>query len=482
MSHLHQKTAFELSQLLQNKEITSVELTQDLIAQKEAVDSNIQAFLNTADAITQAKQIDEKRNAGESLSSLAGIGYALKDNICTKDYKTTCASRMLETFVPPYSATAFEKLEQAGGVFLGKVNLDEFAMGSSTETSYLQKTMNPYDLSRVPGGSSGGSAAAVSVGEAVFALGTDTGGSTRQPASFCGVVGMKPTYGRISRFGVAGFASSLDQVGCITKDVRDSAMVLSAIAGCDEKDATSARQEVPNWIQSCGQEIKGMRIGLPREYLTDCIDSQIKKAVFDLAKKLEGMGAVVSECSLPTTKAAVAAYYVISCAEASSNMGRFDGIRFGYRASEYSNLDEMLCASRGQGFGEQMKSRILFGTYALSAQNFDDYFIKAQKMRTLIREDFDAAFSQFDILLTPTTPTTAWKMGEELGKHMEHASNMCTTPINLAGLPAMSIPCGLDQLGLPMGAQFIGKAFDESSIFKVACAAEQCLPIIRPQI
>lgn len=482
MSELHSMSAHELKELLRKKELSSLELTESVLSRVERVEGGVQAYLaRNEQALDQARAVDKRRCAGEELPDLAGIPYALKDNICTRGIATTCASRMLEFFVPPYNAAVADKLHESEGVLLGKLNMDEFAMGSSTETSYFQKTKNPYDLNRVPGGSSGGSAAAVAAGEAVFALGTDTGGSIRQPASFCGVVGLKPTYGRISRFGVVAFASSLDQVGPITKDVADAAFVLRAIAGADMRDASSLQVDVPDYTRFLGQDVKGMRIGLPAEYFGSGISPGVRAAVENLAKKLEGEGAVVGECSLPRADAALAAYFIIASAEACSNLGRYDGVKYGYRAKDYSNLEDMICKTRSEGFGTEVKRRIMLGTYALSAGYFDAYYKKAQQVRTLVIQDFQKAFESYDVLLTPTAPSTAWRLGEMSDPVKMYAADICTVSVNVAGLPAMSIPIAQEN-GLPIGAQFIGKALCEGDLLRVGHAAERLCPGLRPTL
>ena len=482
MNELYQSSVHELAEMLQKKEVSSVEVTESVINRIENVDGQVKAYLARTDALKKAREVDERRAKGETLSPLAGIPFALKDNICTEGVLTTCSSRMLENFVPPYSAFVAKRLHQHDAVLMGKLNMDEFAMGSSTETSYMQKTCNPFDLSRVPGGSSGGSAAAVSADEAFFSLGTDTGGSIRQPASLCGVVGFKPTYGRVSRWGVIAFASSLDQVGSLTKNVTDSAMVLNAIAGRDPMDASSLNTDVPDYTKVLGKEIKGMRIGLPKEYFSEGIASEIRASVQDLAKKLQDQGAIVEECSLPYMKYALPTYYIISAAEVTSNLGRYDGVKYGYRAPDYDDLDDMIRKSRSEGFGAEVKRRIMLGTYVLSAGYYDAYYKRAQQVRTLIIRDFQKVFESFDILLTPTSPTTAWTFGGKSDLLEMYASDICTASVNVAGLPAMTIPCGLDTKGLPIGAQFIGNTLREEDILQMAFAAEQLLPTVKASL
>jgi len=474
MTKLYEKTAHELSKMLENKEISSAELTRAQIERIKEVEEQVEGYVTTVfdNAVKKAEEIDKKIAAGEKLSPLAGIPMAIKDNICTKDVKTTCASKMLHNFVPPYSATAFEKLSDS--VMVGKANMDEFAMGSSTENSYFKKTKNPFNLEHVPGGSSGGSAAIVSADEAIFALGSDTGGSIRQPASFCGVVGMKPTYGRVSRYGLVAFASSLDQIGPFTKDVTDCAMVLNEICGRDEKDSTSLPVEKSDFTSFLTGDVKGMKIGLPKEYLGEGISPEVREAVLKAAKAYEKMGAEVSECSLPMTEYALPAYYMISSAEASSNLARYDGIRFGYRAEGCEDLDDVFYKTRSEGFGKEVKRRIMLGTFVLSSGYYDAYYKKAQQVRTLVRDDFNKAFEKFDLLISPVAPITAWKFGEKSADPLQmYAADICTVSINIAGLPAMSMPCGLDSKGLPIGLQLIGKPMGDEEIIRAAYAYEQ---------
>ena len=477
---LTKKTVAELSSLLESGAVTSLELTECYLSKIEEKDPDICAYLTvTADlARAQAAASDERRKAARPLSPLDGVPYALKDNICTEGVTTTCASRMLEHFVPPYSATVAKKLEQAGCVLLGKLNMDEFAMGSSTETSYFKKTKNPRDLSRVPGGSSGGSAAAVAAELAPFAIGTDTGGSIRQPAAFCGVVGMKPTYGRVSRYGIVAFASSLDQVGPLTRTVEDSALILSVLAGQDEKDASSLPHAVPDYSAALCEPAKGLRVGLPKEFFGEGVAPSTRQAVRAAAKALEAQGAVVSECSLPLTDYALAAYYIISSAEACSNLGRYDGIKYGYRAENAKTINEIYTRSRSEGFGDEVKRRILLGTFALSSGYYDAYYNRAQQARTLIMEDYAKAFSQFDCLLTPVSPVTAWKFGEMSDDPLQmYAADVCTVSVNVAGLCGLSLPCGTDENGLPIGAQLIGKPLGEPALYRAGAALEKALSL-----
>ncbi|TCT15320.1 aspartyl/glutamyl-tRNA(Asn/Gln) amidotransferase subunit A [Natranaerovirga pectinivora] len=470
------KSAYELSEKLKNKEISSEELTRSYLDRLNEVEDKVKSYVTVCeeDAINTAKNIDERRAKGEKLGPLAGIPIGVKDNICTKNLKTTCSSKMLYNFEPPYDATVVSKIKENDLVILGKLNMDEFAMGSSTENSYFQKTKNPWDLDRVPGGSSGGSAAAVAARQAVFTLGSDTGGSIRQPASYCGVVGMKPTYGAVSRYGLVAFASSLDQIGPITKDVKDMALALNSIVGYDKMDSSSAKIEYPDYTTALGQDVKGMRIALPKEYFSDGIQSEIKEQVLNVAKEYEKLGAIVEEVELKTTEYALPAYYLISSAEASSNLARFDGVKYGYRAEKYDNLLELYKQTRDEAFGTEVKRRIMLGTYALSSGYYDAYYKKAQRVRTLIKNEFDAVFNNFDIILTPTVPATSFKFGAKTDNPIEmYMNDVCTVPINIAGLPALSMNCGFDKDGLPIGVQLIGKAFDESTILKVAYAYEK---------
>lgn len=473
---LYKKTAHELKDLLQSKEVSSVEVTQSYLDRIASVDDKVEAYITVSntEAIEQAKIVDEKRVKGEELSPLAGMPIGIKDNMCTKDILTTCGSKMLHNFVPPFNATVIEKLKVQDFVLLGKLNMDEFAMGSSTETSYFKKTKNPYDLERVPGGSSGGSAAAVAADEAVFTLGSDTGGSIRQPAHCCGVVGMKPTYGTVSRFGLVAFASSLDQIGPLTKDIEDMALALNAIVGHDKMDSTSIPMEYPDYTEALTSEVKGLKIGLPKEFFGQGIHPEIKEAVMKAAKTLESLGANVEEVSLSMTKYALPAYYLISSAEASSNLARYDGVKYGYRAKEYDDLLDLYKRTRDEGFGNEVKRRIMLGTYALSSGYYDAYYKKAQQVRTVIKNDFDRVFEEYDIILTPTAPTTAFKMGEKTDDPIEmYLSDVCTVPLNIAGLPGLSMPCGYDSQGMPIGVQFIAKALGESTILQTAYAYEQ---------
>lgn len=473
---LYQLTIHESAQLLKEKKITSQELTQSVLSRIKDTDEKVGSYLSVLEdeAMTQAKLADKKISGGENTGILTGIPVALKDNMCTKGVDTTCASKMLQGFKPPYDATVTEKIKEAGGVIVGKTNLDEFAMGSSTENSYYKKTKNPYDLERVPGGSSGGSAACVAADETIYSLGSDTGGSIRQPASFCGIVGMKPTYGTVSRWGLVAFASSLDQIGPMTKDVTDCAIVLNAIAGHDKRDSTSLNIAYPDYTKALVNDVAGMKIGIPKEYMGEGIKEEVKQAILQSAKELEKLGAVVKECSLTQTKYALPAYYLISSAEASANLARYDGIKYGYTTEKYDSLIDLYKASRSEGFGKEVKRRIMLGTYVLSSGYYDAYYKKAQQVRTLIRDDFETAFSEFDVLLTPSSPVTAWKFGEMSKDPLQmYAADICTVSVNIAGLPAIVVPCGVDSNNMPIGLQMIGKPFGESTLLKTAFTFEK---------
>ncbi|MER3501097.1 MAG: hypothetical protein IMHGJWDQ_001796 [Candidatus Fervidibacter sp.] len=468
-------TIHEAHQLLRRREISAVELTKAVLERLSEVEDKIKAFLTITDelALKMAGEADRLLAAGENITPLTGIPVAIKDNMCTKGIRTTCASKILYNFVPPYDATVVVKLKEAGAVFVGKTNMDEFAMGSSTEFSGFYPTRNPWDLERVPGGSSGGSAAAVAAGECLAALGSDTGGSIRQPAAFCSIVGMKPTYGRVSRYGLIAFASSLDQIGPMTRDVTDCALLLNIISGHDPHDSTSIPQPVPDYAQALVADVKGMRIGLPREYFGEGIDPQVAELVRKVADVLADAGAEVVELSLPTTDYALAAYYIIAPAEASSNLARYDGVQYGYRAPVTEDIVSMYSRTRKEGFGREVKHRIMLGTYTLSAGYYEAYYLRAAKVRTLIRQDFERAFGQCDVLLTPTSPVPPFKLGERTDDPLlMKMSDLCTIPANMAGLPAISVPCGFLN-GLPIGVQFIGKVLDEMTLLRVAYTYEQ---------
>lgn len=472
MMSLFDKTSAELQQALLNKEITIADLTKEAYARIDALDGEVGAFLALNKEAAEQEAAEKDQVPFEERGPLFGLPIGVKDNIVTEGIETTCASKILEGFNPIYSATVVEKLRKAGMVTVGKVNMDEFAMGSANENSAIKKVHNPWDFNRAPGGSSGGSAAAVAAGEVPFTLGSDTGGSIRQPAAFCGVVGMKPTYGRVSRYGLVAFASSLDQIGPITRNVRDNALLLEAIAGVDEHDSTSANVAVPSYVEELTGDIKGLKVAVPQEYLAEGVSEGVKAQVLAAIEKLKELGATVDTVSLPHSKYALAAYYIISSSEASSNLSRFDGIRYGFRA-EADNLEDLYLQTRAQGFGDEVKRRIMLGTYSLSAGTYDAYYKKAQQVRTLIKQDFDKVFEEYDVIVGPTTPTTAFKLGENLDDPMTvYANDILTVPINLAGVPAISIPCGFDN-DMPVGLQIIGKYFEEGTIYRVADAFEK---------
>ena len=469
-------TVHELIEKLKNKELTSTEITQSYINRIKEKEPEVQAFVTTLEdeAIKQAKEIDEKRKSGEIENNLAGIPIGIKDNMCTKGIKTTCSSHMLENFVSPYDATVVEKLKSENLIDLGKLNMDEFAMGGSTEYSYFHKTYNPWNLNKVPGGSSGGSAAAVAANMVPWALGSDTGGSIRQPSSFCGVVGLKPTYGLISRYGLVAFASSLDQIGPITKDVEDSAILLNLIAGHDEKDTTSADIAKKDYTKNLKNDIKGKKIGIPKEFFGEGINAEVKEKLQEAIETYKELGAEVEAFSLDIAKYSLATYYIIACAEASSNLGRFDGIRYGYRTPEFSNLKELYKKSRSEGFGPEVKRRIILGTYVLSSGYYDAYYKKAQQVRTLVMKEFQKAFEKYDVILTPTSPTVAFDIGSKSNNPLEmYLADICTVSVNIAGLPGISIPCGVDKEGMPVGMQLIGNKFEEEKLLNIAYVFEQ---------
>ncbi|MFC5704408.1 Asp-tRNA(Asn)/Glu-tRNA(Gln) amidotransferase subunit GatA [Cohnella faecalis] len=459
---------------LNNKELSVSELVEASLARISATDSALGAFLTLDEegARAQAKKLDAALASGEERGLLFGLPAGIKDNIVTEGLRTTCASQFLDNFTPIYDAEVIHKLRSAQSVTVGKLNMDEFAMGGSNENSSYGPVRNPWDTTRVPGGSSGGSAAAVAAGQVYFALGSDTGGSIRQPAAYCGVVGLKPTYGLVSRFGLVAFASSLDQIGPITKNVEDSAYVLQAIAGHDAKDSTSANVSIPDYVSSLTGDVKGLRIGVPKEYIGQGIDPQVKERVLEALKVFESMGAVWEEISLPHTEYAVATYYLLASSEASSNLARFDGVRYGVRADNPANLMDLYRRSRSEGFGSEVKRRIMLGTYALSSGYYDAYYKKAQQVRTLIKRDFDQAFEKFDLIIGPTAPTPAFKLGEQVDDPLTmYLNDIVTIPVSLAGVPAVSVPCGLAD-GLPVGLQIIGKPFDEATVLRAAHAYE----------
>ena len=466
-------TIHEAHRLLKEKKISSVELTKDYLERIKQLEPKVHAFVTVTEepALERARQADEMIKAGNT-SPLTGVPIAIKDVICTKGVRTTCSSKMLENFVPPYNATVMEKLNAGGAVMVGKANMDEFAMGSSTENSALFVTHNPWDLERVPGGSSGGSAVAVAAGEAVGALGSDTGGSIRQPAGFCSVVGLKPTYGRVSRYGLVAFASSLDQIGPLMQDVTDCALMMNAIAGHDQRDSTSVPEPVPDYTQCLKNDLKGMRLGIPREYYVEGMQPGVASAMKAAIKKLEELGAKLEEVSLPHTTYSLAVYYIIAPSEASANLARYDGVKYGF-SYKGDTMWESMEKTRENGFGPEVKRRIMLGTYALSAGYYDAWYVKAQKVRTLIRREFDAVFEKYDALITPTSPTVPFKIGEKTDDPLAmYLSDVCTLPINIAGVPGISIPAGFVD-GLPVGMQIIGKHFREETILRVAYAYEQ---------
>ena len=473
---LHQLTIHELHDLLLKKEITSKEITEALYRRIREIDGKIRAYLllTEDEAIRQANQVDRKINRRENIGDLAGVPLGLKDILCTKGIRTTCGSKILEDYVPFYDGTVIRKLKEENAVILGKLNMDEFAMGSSTENSGFHVTRNPWDLARIPGGSSGGSAAAVAADASVAALGTDTGGSIRQPASCCGVVGMKPTYGRVSRYGLVAFASSLDQIGPITKDVEDCAILMNAISGYDPCDSTSANVEVPDYKKSLVKGVQGIRIGIPDEYFVEGMDPDVERLVEEAIGQFEKWGAKIKRVSLPHTEYAVAIYYIIATAEASSNLARYDGVKYGLRSKGYCDLMEMYTQSRAKGFGREVKRRIILGTYVLSAGYYDAYYRKASQVRTLMKKDFGEAFHLVDVIMAPTAPTPAFRIGEKTENPLQmYLSDIHTIPVNLAGIPAISIPCGFSRDNLPIGLQIMGNHFDEGKLFRVAYTFEQ---------
>ncbi len=469
---LYRLSIAEATLAIDKGEISPVELTDAVLGRIESVEEKIGAYVSLTkdNALAQAKDAEGKKGSGQTL---LGIPIAIKDNICTEGIRTTCCSKILENFIPPYESTVTTRLKEKGYILIGKTNLDEFAMGSSTENSVFGVTRNPWDLSRVPGGSSGGSAAAVAADECIAALGSDTGGSIRQPAAFCGVVGLKPTYGRVSRYGLIAFASSLDQIGPITKNVKDAAILLNIISGHDLCDSTSANIPVPDFTAPLGQDIKGMKIGVPKEYFIEGMDKEVEESVKQAINKLEALGAIPVEISLPHTEYAIAAYYILATSEASSNLARYDGVKYGLRV-EGDDLINMYMKTRQMGFGAEVKRRIILGTYALSSGYYDAYYKKAQQVRTLIRQDFERVFEKVDVIVTPTTPSPAFKIGEKADDPLQmYLADIFTISVNLAGVPGISIPCGFTSQNLPVGLQIIGKHFDEGSVLKVAHAYEQ---------
>ncbi|SFF29310.1 aspartyl/glutamyl-tRNA(Asn/Gln) amidotransferase subunit A [Paenibacillus algorifonticola] len=471
---------------LSHKELSVTELVDESFARIKATEASIQAFLtlNEEGARQHAAELDKQLQAGAERGLLFGLPAGIKDNIVTEGLRTTCASQFLDNYNPIYDGTVVSKLKSAQSVTIGKLNMDEFAMGGSNENSSYYPTRNPWNTEYVPGGSSGASAASVAAGQVYFSLGSDTGGSIRQPAAYCGIVGLKPTYGLVSRFGLVAFASSLDQIGPLTKNVEDSAFVLQAIAGYDAKDSTSANVSIPDYTSALTGDVKGLRIAVPKEYLGEGVDPKVKEAVLNALKVYESLGATWEEVSLPHTEYAIAAYYLLASSEASSNLARFDGVRYGVRADNPANLIDLYRKSRSEGFGPEVKRRIMLGTYALSSGYYDAYYLKAQKVRTLIKQDFDQVFEKYDVIIGPTAPTAAFKLGEQVGDPLTmYLNDICTIPVSLAGVPAISIPCGQAE-GLPIGLQIIGKAFDESTVLRTAHAFEQNTEFhkLRPQL
>ncbi|MHB8918459.1 MAG: Asp-tRNA(Asn)/Glu-tRNA(Gln) amidotransferase subunit GatA [Desulfocucumaceae bacterium] len=468
-------TARELGRRLAGREVSAEEICRAALDRIEKVDSRLRAFMTVTGetALSQARAVDRKMASGEDLPPLAGIPVAVKDNMCTEGIRTTCASKILSNFVPPYSATVVEKLMAGGMVMVGKTNMDEFAMGSSTENSGFHPTSNPWDTERVPGGSSGGSAVAVASGQAAVALGSDTGGSIRQPASLCGVVGMKPTYGAVSRYGLVAFASSLDQIGPFARDVADCALLLNVIAGHDPLDSTSAPGGGEDYTACLDRDVKGLKVGVPREYMGEGIDQGVRSVIDRALKVLSSLGAEIEEASLPHSQYAVPAYYLIATAEASSNLARYDGVSYGFRVEDPEDVVDMYMRSRSRGFGTEVKRRIMLGTYALSAGYYDAYYLKALKVRTLIKQDFDRAFEKFDVLISPTSPSTAFRRGEKVDDPLKmYLSDITTISVNLAGIPGISVPAGFSD-GLPVGMQIMGRPFDEGTLIKIAHAFER---------
>ena len=472
---LYEYKAYELSDMLKKNQISSCELVKEQFERIEEAEPSVSAYLtlNKDAAIADACEIDKKRASGEELSRLAGIPVGIKDNISTKGIRTTCASKMLGNYVPVFNATVVDKLKDCNAVITGKLNMDEFAMGSSTENSYFQKTKNPFDLTRVPGGSSGGSAAAVAACEAVVALGSDTGGSIRQPASLCGVVGLKPTYGSVSRYGLVAFASSLDQIGPLGRCVKDVCLLQDAICGYDKMDATSAYRSYESLYDRLNPNVKGLKIGIPKEYFSEGVKAEVKECVMKSVDALVKQGTTVKEISLPSTDYALSVYYIIACAEASSNLARFDGVKYGYRCENPESLIDMYERTRSEGFGREVKRRIILGTFVLSSGYFDAYYKKAKLMQRRIKAEFDSAYNDVDVIITPTSPYEAFKLGDKIDDPLAmYSADICTVTVNTAGLPAVSVPCGYSDSGLPYGMQIIGRRFDESTILNTAYAHE----------
>lgn len=480
MKSICEMTAEEIGKAYREKTLTVPEVVKAFLDNIEKEDEKIKAYITVCreEALKKADEVQAMFDAGKEMGALAGIPIAIKDNICTKGVRTTCASKMLENFIPPYDASVMKKIEATNAIILGKTNMDEFAMGGSTENSAFFITKNPVNLDKVPGGSSGGSAAAVAGKMAPISLGSDTGGSIREPASFCGIVGMKPTYGLVSRYGLVAFASSLDQIGPFSKTVRDNAVLLTAIAGHDEMDSTSANVENKDYEKALVNDVKGLKIGVPKEYFGEGINEEVRTSLEKAIEKYKELGAEVEECSLPVTEYALPTYYIIACAEASSNLGRYDGIRYGYRTKNFESLKDIYKNSRTEGFGDEVKRRIILGTYVLSSGYYDAYYKKAQKVRTLVKKGFEEAFEKYDVLLTPTVPTVAFDIGSKSKNPLEmYMTDILTVSINIAGVPAISIPCGKDSSGMPIGMQLIAKHFNEETLYRASYTFEQNMEV-----
>ncbi len=480
MKSICEMTAEEIGKAYREKTLTVPEVVKAFLDNIEKEDEKIKAYITVCreEALKKADEVQAMFDAGKEMGALAGIPIAIKDNICTKGVRTTCASKMLENFIPPYDASVMKKIEATNAIILGKTNMDEFAMGGSTENSAFFITKNPLNLDKVPGGSSGGSAAAVAGKMAPISLGSDTGGSIREPASFCGIVGMKPTYGLVSRYGLVAFASSLDQIGPFSKTVRDNAVLLTAIAGHDEMDSTSANVENKDYEKALVNDVKGLKIGVPKEYFGEGINEEVRASLEKAIEKYKELGAEVEECSLPVTEYALPTYYIIACAEASSNLGRYDGIRYGYRTKNFESLKDIYKNSRTEGFGDEVKRRIILGTYVLSSGYYDAYYKKAQKVRTLVKKGFEEAFEKYDVLLTPTVPTVAFDIGSKSKNPLEmYMTDILTVSINIAGVPAISIPCGKDSSGMPIGMQLIAKHFNEETLYRASYTFEQNMEV-----
>lgn len=480
MKSICEMTAEEIGKAYREKTLTVPEVVKAFLDNIEKEDEKIKAYITVCkeEALKKADEVQAMFDAEKEMGALAGIPIAIKDNICTKGVRTTCASKMLENFIPPYDASVMKKIEATNAIILGKTNMDEFAMGGSTENSAFFITKNPVNLDKVPGGSSGGSAAAVAGKMAPISLGSDTGGSIREPASFCGIVGMKPTYGLVSRYGLVAFASSLDQIGPFSKTVRDNAVLLTAIAGHDEMDSTSANVENKDYEKALVNDVKGLKIGVPKEYFGEGINEEVRASLEKAIEKYKELGAEVEECSLPVTEYALPTYYIIACAEASSNLGRYDGIRYGYRTKNFESLKDIYKNSRTEGFGDEVKRRIILGTYVLSSGYYDAYYKKAQKVKTLVKKGFEEAFEKYDVLLTPTVPTVAFDIGSKSKNPLEmYMTDILTVSINIAGVPAISIPCGKDSSGMPIGMQLIAKHFNEETLYRAAYTFEQNMEV-----